>query len=248
MKKNVILMLAMRSNDHHLHQYEQYSLNTWKRYCEKHGIELFILRDALCDTEMMRPTWQRWYVYDILKANNIDYKQVALIDIDTMVHPDTPDIFKLSNNQYTGVIDDLSVEWIYNSVVGYKKFFPDVDLQWDKYINNGVLILPEDTGEQFAKMVTDFYNENQEELRNMQHRTLRKGSDQTPVNYMAKKFYGDKINYLSKKFNMTHLVASHAFDDNAYIKCSYIWHFNGFDRSLREGYMKRTWEMIKDKY
>ena len=137
-----------------------------------YNCEIFILEDPLYDTEWMRPTWQRWYVYDLLESNNIEYNQVALIDIDTMVHWDTPDIFKLSNNQYTGVIDDLSIEWTYNSIQGYKSFFPNVDLDWTKYINNGILVLPSN-GPEFCEKVKKFYLENVDILRDLQQVKLQ---------------------------------------------------------------------------
>ena len=246
--KNIIFMTALKANDPNMFDYMEWSLKTWKWWCEKNNAQLVLLEEPLCDTELMRPTWQRWYVYDILEANNIDYNQVALIDIDTMVHWDCPDIFKLSDGKYTAVKDDLSIEWVYNSLVGYKKFFPNTELDWTDYVNNGVLVLPKKNGKEFCKKVTKFYGENTDELRNMQHHTLKKGTDQTPVNYLAKQFFGDDINYLTKKFNMTHMYKTNAAIDWIFTKCSYIWHYNGLPREDRNNWMKQTWEVIKHNY
>ena len=44
----------------------------------KHNCELFILDELLTDESDMLITWQRWYVLDILKHNNIDYNQVLM--------------------------------------------------------------------------------------------------------------------------------------------------------------------------
>jgi len=246
-KKNILFFTALKANDPNMMAYKEWSLKTWNYYAKKHNCELFILEEPLYDTEWMRPTWQRWYVYDLLEANGIEYDQVALIDIDTMVHWDTPNIFELSNNQYTGVIDDLSIEWVYNSIQGYKKFFPDVNLDWTKYINNGILILPRN-GKEFCDKVKQFYLDNVDELRDLQHNSLKKGTDQTPINYLALQHYGSNINNLSKKFNMTHMYKTHAFIDAIYTKCSYIWHFNGLPREQRDGLMRQTWEMIQSNY
>ena len=98
MKKNILFFTALKANDPNMFNYMEWSLKTWKYYAQKHNCEIFILEDPLYDTEWMRPTWQCWYVYDLLEANNIEYNQVALIDIDTMVHWNTPNIFELSNN------------------------------------------------------------------------------------------------------------------------------------------------------
>lgn len=248
MASNILFFTALKANDPNMMAYQEWSLKTWSHYAKKYNCELIVLQDALYDTEWMRPTWQRWYVYDILEHNNIEYNQVALIDIDTMVRWDTPDIFKLSEGRYTGVIDDLSIEWLYNSIVGYKEYFPDVDLQWDKYINNGVLVLPKEGGKEFCKKVIDFYLANVDSLRDKQHVSLKKGTDQTPINYLALETFGDNIKYISKKYNMTHMYKTHAFIDDIYIKCSYIWHFNGLPREQRNDFMKYTWEKIQHHY
>jgi len=165
-----------------------------------------------------------------------------------MIRWDCPNIFDLSEGRYTAVKDDLSLEWTYNSLMGYKKFFPDVELDWTEYVNNGVLVLPKDNGKEFCDKVKNFYQDNIDELRNLQHHTLKKGTDQTPVNYLAKEFFGDNINYLTKKFNMTHMYKTHAFIDGIFTKCSYIWHFNGLPREKRNEIMKWTWDMIKENY
>ena len=190
-------MTALKANhDAHIFDYMEWGLKTWNWWAKKNNVEIFLLEEPLCDTELMRPTWQRWYAYDILEQNNIEYDKVALIDIDTMIRWDCPNIFDLSEGRYTAVKDDLSLEWTYNSLMGYKKFFPDVELDWTEYVNNGVLVLPKDNGKEFCDKVKNFYQDNIDELRNLQHHTLKKGTDQTPVNYLAKEFFGDNINYL----------------------------------------------------
>lgn len=248
MANNILFFTSLLANDKHIPEYRAYSLATWQHYAKKYDLELLILEDPLFDVELMRPTWQRWYVFDILKKNNIEYNQVALIDIDTMVRWDTPNIFELSEGKYTGVIDDLSVEWTYSSIEGYKEYFPGVDLKWYKYINNGMLVLPEQGAEEFCKKITTFYSENINSLRDKQHNSLRKGTDQTPVNYLAVDSFGADIKYLSKEYNMTHMHKTFAFHNDTFIKCSYIWHFNGFPRDQRNQAMKETWEKIKHNY
>lgn len=256
MKKNILFFTSLKANDPNLDAYREWSLLTWKYYAKKHDMELFILEDPLLDTELMRPTWQRWYVYDILKHNEIEYDRVALIDIDTMVKWDCPNIFETADNRYAGVKDDISLEWINNSIEGYRRAFPefkDVDLDWTNYINNGVLVLPEN-GEEFAKMVVEFYLKNVDTLRDLQHNSLKKGTDQTPINFLARMFFGESINFLSKKFNMSQMMMTHAFAPSIitgnpiFMDHSYIWHFNGIARDQRNSYMKQTWDIIKTNY
>lgn len=249
MKKNIIFTISLPANDPHLNDYQEWSLKTWDHYCKRHDCKLVTLTEPLMDVELMRPTWQRWHVYDLLESSGIEPNQVMMADLDTMVRWDCPDLFELSQNKYSGVKDDLSIEWIFNSINGYKEYFPGIELEWDSYINNGILILPSDTGRDFCNDVISFYRTNQVSLRDKQHRSLKKGTDQTPVNYLALKRYGQSgLNYLSKKFNLTHIYKTDAFIDDIFIKCSYIWHFNGIPREQRNQFMKFTWEKIKHHY
>lgn len=256
MESNILFFTSLKANDPNLDQYKEWSLNTWRYYAQKHNLEIYVLQDPLVDTEFMRPTWQRWYVYQILKANNIKYNQVALVDIDTMVKWDTPNLFDIAGDSYAGVKDDLSLEWINNSIEGYKKAFnefKDIELSWTSYINNGILILPKD-GEKFADKVLEFYKENVSKLRDLQHNSLKKGTDQTPVNFLALKHFKDSIKYLPKTFNMTHLDKTYAFSQSMFkkypifVEYGYIWHFNGMPRESRNGLMKQTWDIIKENY
>ena len=136
------------------------------------------------------------------------------------------------NDRYSGVKDDISLEWTNNSITGYKKFFPDINLQWTDYVNNGIIVLPKDSSG-FCDHVNDFYNSNKEELRDLQHHTL---------------------NYFPKTFNLGHLHTTHSFEpcmftgSPIFIRYAYIWHFNALPRESRNQYMKQTWELIKDNY
>lgn len=247
---NCIVMTDLKANDPNLDNYKKYAYNTWNYYCKKHDIKLIKLTEPVMDTEMMRPTWQRWYIFEILENSGItDIDRIAMVDIDTMIRWDTPNIFdEVPEDKYGGVRDDLSIEWVWNSINGYKQFFPNIELLWINYINNGILVLPKDSNV-FCKKVTEFYNTNVEALRKLQHETLKKGTDQTPVNYMAMEFFGkDRIHYIDKRFNLTHIYKTDAVIDNIYIKCAYIWHFNGIPRNERENWMAHTWNAIKENY
>ncbi len=67
MSGNIIFMTALKANDPNMFDYMEWSLKSWEWWAKKNDVEIFILDEPLCDTEIMRPTWQRWYVYDILK-------------------------------------------------------------------------------------------------------------------------------------------------------------------------------------
>ena len=173
--------------------YKEWCFKTWKYWCDKNDVQLFILDEELQPTEGgvltdspgMKPTWQRWHVFDVLDANDIEYDNVALVDIDTMVHWDCPDFFEEAGGEFGAVQDRFFIEWTHNSIKGYQDYWPKVKFDWTTYFNCGFIVLNKKHKE-FCKQVTDFYYENQDELRKRQHETVKKGSDQTPINYMIR--------------------------------------------------------------
>ena len=50
--------------------------------------------------------FQRYYIFDILNDNGIDYNQILMVDADTIVHPECPDFFKETEDKYCGVVCD----------------------------------------------------------------------------------------------------------------------------------------------
>ena len=120
----------------------------------------------------------------MLEANGIECDQVALVDIDTMIRWDSPNFFDtIPSDGFGAVVDDSYIEWTHNSIKGYKHLFPTVDFDWTDYFNCGFIVMSK-KHKDWCKGVMDFYLENEDELRKRQHETLKKGSDQTPINYM----------------------------------------------------------------
>jgi len=226
--------------------YKEYCLNTWKYWCKKHDVELFLLEDSVVYPTEMSATWQRYYLFDILDNSDIEYNQVAMVDLDTMIKWDTPNFFELTNNRLSAIKDTEVVEWTYNSKNGYQHMFPDVNFDWWDYINAGFVIVNGLHKNLFKSMV-DFYHKNEYELLDLQYNSLKKGSDQTPFNYMIRQL-GYEITYLPKIYNMTSLIRKDIVTDGLFIEIGNIWHFNGFDKKMRLNIMKQTWEHIGGNY
>ena len=70
-----------------------YCIKSWKYWCDKNDCELLLLEDLLLPVEQMKITWQRYYVFEVLDSNDISYDQVLVVDADTIVHPDCPNLF-----------------------------------------------------------------------------------------------------------------------------------------------------------
>ena len=251
MSKNVVFMTAMVDAPDVL-DYTEWCYKTWEYWCKKNNVELFILEDELqpkksSKTESgMKPTWQRWHVHEILEANEIEYDQVALVDVDTMVHWNCPNFFDETDNKFSAVRDIINIGWIQQSIDGYQDMFPNVNLDWTNYFNCGFVVMSKEHKD-WCKSVTDFYYKNDDELRRRQHETVKKGSDQTPINYMITES-PHEINLLNERFNHSHLHLRGVLQGDLLWKTGWVWHFNGFEKTQRNQIMKQVWDMIKDNY
>ena len=243
MSKNIVVITSMPGAVDI--SYQQYCFNTWEWWCKKNNVELFILDKPLSDTSFMKPTWQRWYVFDILEANGINCDKVAAIDVDTMVRWDCPNFFDLTEDKFSVVMDQDNIGWVKQSLDGYKKFFKDIEIHWLDYFNTGFVVMSK-KHRKICNRIIDFWDKNNEQLIHLQN-TISKGTDQTPVNYIAKGSEFD-VKYLPKTFNLTHFDRKEILNDLVFIDCGYVWHFNGFDKSWRLPLMRDTWNKIRENY
>lgn len=245
MKKNVVFFTSMDKAPDVL-DYKEWCYRSWQVWCQKNDVRIFILDQELRDKSIMKPTWQRWHALEILEHNGIEYDQVAMVDIDTMIHPDASNFFELTNRGFGVVGEDVMVEWIHNSIKGYQDMFQEVSFDWTTYWNNGFIVINE-SHKELCKSITDFYYANEEELRQRQHVTLKKGSDQTPVNYLARKS-GLPITYLDKRWNFTHMHVRGVLGGGLFLDCAWVYHFNGFEKTMRNNLMKQTWDLMQQKF
>lgn len=247
--KNLVVFTAFKQAPDNI-EYRQWCFESWKRWAKKYDVELIVLEDPLVDVKYMKPTWQRWYIFDILENMDLEFDQIASVDIDTLIHPNAPNFFELTKDKPgIGVVkDDIMIEWIYNSIAGYNHLFPDVSLNWTDYFNCGFVVLKNnEESKKLCMDITSFYNDNHTELKELQHSKLRKGSDQTPVNYMVVKNNVNKI-YLDGRWNCTHLHIRGALSQQMteFNNLAYIYHFNGFEKSLRDKLMENSWKSLSN--
>ena len=76
--KNIVFIPHINLGNGRSDKYS-YSVNSWKKWCDKNNCELIIWEDLLLPVEEMKITWQRYYVFDILDNNNINYDQTSLM-------------------------------------------------------------------------------------------------------------------------------------------------------------------------
>ena len=132
--------------------------------------------------------------------------------------------------------------------------FNGFNLDIHKYFNTGLVIFNKSHKQIFEKF-KQIYTERVDEFVNMQ-KTLRRGTDQTPMNYVMYMNNVD-INFLPLAYRVSHLprkdLLSHNWQLNEdktpfFIKYGRIWGFSGFDKTQRNDLMKQTWELVKNNY
>ena len=225
----------------------KYSIKSWEKWCEKNDCELFVLTDLLLPKENMAICWQRYYLFDILEANEIEYDQILMVDADTIVHPDCPNFFDMTDRKMCGVHNEGSYDWIIRSIENYGKyFFNGHVMDFWKYIDCGFVVVNE-IHRDFFKQVTDFYNENAELLRQVE-KEWHAGTDQTPVNILIHDRNID-FKWLPYEFNMCDMFRKELLtDDLLFTKWGWIYQYNSIPNNTKDKltylWMKKTYEHL----
>ena len=128
MSKYLIYMVAINhsSSVYKNSEYSDYSIKTWKWWCDKNGVD-FIVNDKH-DERFGKPIWNKHSCPDGDK-----YEKIGIIDSDTMIKWDAPNLFDLFDDDYCGVIDSSNYRWIHDSAKVYGKFFPNITIDYDYY-------------------------------------------------------------------------------------------------------------------
>jgi len=117
MKKNIVFIPFVKDDSRATRSLPyKYSIASWRKWCDKNDCDLVIMDEPICPISEMKITWQRWYVLDILENSGIDYDQVLMVDADTIIHPDTPNFFELTEGKLCGCEFDGSWDWVLRSV------------------------------------------------------------------------------------------------------------------------------------
>ena len=201
MSKNVVFIVNIKNKANVSRSLPYtYSVKSWKNWCEKNDCELFVLKERIYENDIMNPNWHKLFVFDLLENEGIDYDQVLTVDADTIVHPDCPNFFDMSENKFCAVHNEGSYDWICRSIENYSKYvFDNHQLDLWKYFNSGFMIVNKSHKKIFSEIL-NFYLQNKEHIMKIQE-TLHVGTDQPIINFFL------DINKISRKllpyeFNM----------------------------------------------
>ena len=262
MKKNVVWWPAV-VNDTHMskyggYDYFEYSKKTWEYWCERNDC-LFVPFTKPVEEDLFRYriNWQKAiFLFDELERQGIEYDQIALVDSSFMIRHDAPNFFEMTDRRLTAWRDMDNMRWIYESIQGYKDIFDGFELDMSKYVNSGFMVFNEEHKELFQGF-KQFYLDNTDKLIKLQDETVKKGTEQTPMNYWLQTNDVDINIDLPLPFKLTHLQRKELFSHNwqlkedttpFFIKYGYNYSFNGIPKDNRTNIMKQTWDLIKENY
>ena len=258
--KNIVVIPAVKNKELDKFggwSWMQYSINAWSYWCKQNNCELVIYDTTKkLDISKYRITWQRWFdIFEFLDMKKIQYDKVLMTDACSIPKWDCDNFFELVGDNLTATYDMDNLGWIYDSVQGYKSLFDNFELTIMKYINAGFVIFNKSHKEMFESFKSFFYD-NEDKILDLQNNIVRKGTDQTPLNYFLQK-NNIAVDILPMKYRVSHLHRKDLFSYNwqlkedqtpFFIKYASVWVFSGFDKTQRNQLMQQTWEIVKDKY
>lgn len=257
MNKNLIYIVNINDPTKQVqcNNYAKYSLKTWEYYCNKHNIDLFVLSNENLEQfkamynvpPLSYPIWFKEYVFKF----GHKYQKIGIVDSDTMVRWDAPNIFDEVTDGIYGVNDLCDLNWILSSIQDRQHFFPNVKLDLMKYLNAGVLFFTKDVLKSFYHLM-NFYLDQKHEI----DKLSSGGKEQTLLNFQLNEDHV-KINLLDPLWNLLSIHRKNMFQHNwqlktdptpYFIKYAYVWHFTGFPIEDRVKIMSDVWDYIKINY
>jgi hypothetical protein len=248
--------------------YAKYARTTWAWWCDRHDADFVVIEAAPPDPAYARmmPTMQRWAALDRLIEERGEDAQVALVDADTMVRWDTPDIFALARG-FSAVADAGSPGWIAASTKAFQHLYPGTTLPWWEYFNSGFIVLGA-AQRPFIRAFLDHSVRLWPELEAVMT-SANVGTEQTPLNFMMKR-EKEPVHFLPRPFNFVNcfplpgeiakighdgspdsaLFAAKAFGRPRafeFVELAYVWHFTNVV-TFRSLVMGETWRRVQGHY
>ena len=261
MKKNVIFWVGVK-NQTYSEKYGGWdwmdiSRKTWEYWCDKNDVVFFPMEKPIDeDLVKYRINWQKSiYCFDLLDEAGIDYDQIFLVDATCMVKWDMPNVFELTDHKFTAWREKDNLRWVYDSIKGYEDFFC-YDLNKHDYFSSGVIIFNKSHKDIFLEF-KDLYLNNVDEFVELQDKIVRKGTEQTPLNYWLQKNEVEMNLDLPFTYKLTHMHRKQMFGYNwqlnedrtpLFVKHAYNWVFNGIPKDQRTKVMVQVWDLVKHNY
>jgi hypothetical protein len=251
-------------------RFAQYGRATWEWWCRRNGAEFVVLDRPLGDAPIrtMVPEFQRWVAIEQLLATYGSDTRVALVDADTMIRWDAPDLFEAAGDRFAAV-PDFYRRWICRDIKTYQSLFPGVRLPWWEYFNAGLVVLGAPQLPVMRRFL-DFVVQHSQALEAAEKTGGRNtGTDQTPLNFFVHQS-GEPVRLLPPPYNLLHCVQRtqrlHDLETGVetdpavlirdlreqpglldFIDQGYVWHFNNVVEARRL-VMSEVWRAVAANY
>ena len=261
MSKNVIFWVGVK-NQQYSEKYGGWewmdiSRKTWEYWCKKHGVIFFPMEKPIEeDLTRFRINWQKSiFCFDLLEDAGIDYDQIFLVDATCMVKWDMPNVFELTDHKFTAWREKDNLRWVYDSIKGYEEFF-SYELNKYDYFSSGVIIFNKSHKDIFLEF-KELYLNNVDEFVELQDKLVRKGTEQTPLNYWLQMNHVEMNLDLPFSYKLTHIHRKDMFNHNwqlnedttpFFIKYGKNWVFNGIPKDQRTQVMSQVWNLVGKNY
>ena len=85
MKKNIVFMTAVKvpGKESRAAPYK-YGIDSFKKWCDKRNHRLVVLEDPIFDASIMKPNFYRYFCFDLLENQGIEYDKILLTDADAI--------------------------------------------------------------------------------------------------------------------------------------------------------------------
>lgn len=227
-----------------LHGAFEWSVKSWRKYAEKYDADIFVLDQPLLDIEYMKPNWFKMYILDVLEANGVDYDQVLYVDYDTIVTPDAPNIFEMTEHKFCAVRNFGDMDWVCRSIENYSKFvFDGFMFPYHDYFNSGLMVFNKKHKPLF-KSLQEFYQKEREKLIWMQD-TYCVGNDQPIFNFFVNRDIREDYKVLGYEWNMQDMMRFEVLgEDMLHTKYGYVSHYNAGTPPSSQYWMEKTYKHL----
>ena len=83
--QNIIYIVNINDPD-----YGKLCISSWKNWADRNNCQVVVLDKPFADIE---PHWYKVYPFLLLDNSDVEYNRIAVVDNDTIVHPNCPNFF-----------------------------------------------------------------------------------------------------------------------------------------------------------
>lgn len=235
--KNIVCISALDGFDKDF----PLGLHTWRKYCDRIGVEFCFMTERNRQiSDDINGSWYPWFSPDL---DDYHWDQALIVDADTMIKWDAPNIFDIAIAEVNVVLDSSPMNYGSIPHLNQWRYVSPVRMPPANYFNGGFVCLSKDAYRSICKEIPWYFTKAQQ--------IGASSWEQTPINLLAWDNYGPDINYLSREWNDM-IGFNYQDGDLRMINNSHVWHFTGpnmqSDKTRRQGLMQRVYDLVKMNY